>query len=272
MRRADEDQATPPLIVTGCVRSGTTILQRVLHRHPDIDLTNELQSFLGLGQRTGLTYFRRILLRGARRRNSREVFYPEGRTASHLGNVLRTVRFAGRIALGWRHPLTAGRVANAYRAVYPDARIVGDKSPSYVARLDELLDHGLSCIVIYRDCRDVVTSTREALRTIWKGMPHVQYLDTTEKIAQRWVQAIEIMERHRDQVCILRYEDLVEQPEQELNTVAQWLGVDPSGLPADLLHGSSVGRHRTDLPQSELATVLEVAGPTLARLGYGDRT
>jgi hypothetical protein len=270
MQHADDEPPRRPLIVTGCVRSGTTILQRVLHRHPDIDLTNELQSFLGLGEPTGLTYLRRTLRRGARRHNRREVFFPESSSASHLGNVARTVRFLGRIARGGRAPLTARRVADAYRVVYPTARIVGDKSPSYVARLDDLLDHDLSCIVIYRDCRDVVTSTREALRTIWKGMPHVRYLDTTEKIAQRWVQAIEIMERHREQVCILRYEDLVAHPDPELATVARFLDVDPGGLPADLLHGSSVGRHRTDLPAADLATVMDVAGATMARLGYGE--
>ena len=94
MSRADDNAPRSPLIVTGCVRSGTTILQRVLHRHPDIGLTNELQSFLGLGQRAGPTYLREVLRRGARRRNRHEVFDPE---TSYLSNVMRSLRFAGRI-------------------------------------------------------------------------------------------------------------------------------------------------------------------------------
>jgi hypothetical protein len=270
MPEPTRERARSPLVVTGCVRSGTTILQRVLHRHPEISLTNELQAFLGLGAPCNAGYLARVLRRGLRRRNRREAFVPEDSSGSYLGNVARAVRFASHLTVGGRRPLTTRRVEAAYRHLFGDVRVVGDKSPSYVARLDELLDHDVSCLVIYRDCRDVVTSTREAIATIWKGMPHVRYLDTTAKIAGRWVQAIETMERLRERICIVRYEELVADPVPQLAAIAQWLGVDAERLPADLLHGSSVGRHEIGLPDSELSTVLDVAGPTMERLGYLD--
>jgi hypothetical protein len=83
-----------------------------------------------------------------------------------------------------------------------------------------------------------------------------------------WVQSIEAMERHRDHLYCIRYEDLVRQPQLELNTLAGWLGVRPDGFPAHLVHDASVGKHRAGLTPVELEQVMEVAGPTLARMGY----
>jgi hypothetical protein len=98
----------------------------------------------------------------------------------------------------------------------------------------------------------------------------VEKINTAEKIALSWVRSIELMERHKDKVHIIRYEDLVLEPGPVLKALGDWLGVDPAGFPKGLAHPASFGKYKTGLTGEELETVMELAGPTMARLGYTD--
>jgi len=256
------------LLVSGCVRSGTTVLQQILNSHPDVGLTNELQSCLGLGQRMTLAHLRWVMRRGLRRRNHEHVFSQDETGAFRTANVRSTLRLLGRMGRGWHRQITPAVVRDAYRAVYPEARIVGDKSPTYVFRLDQLLRDGVRCLVIYRDCRDVVVSARRAAQTFWRGMPHVRHFDTVAKIAQRWTTEVEMMERHRGGLLALQYEALVERPGPELKRIAHWLDIDPGGLPVELVQRASVGRHASELSDDDRARIRSIAGPAMSRLGY----
>ncbi len=73
-------------------------------------------------------------------------------------------------------------------------------------------------------------------------------------------------EEHK--VCTIRYENLVQQPEQEINKLSQWLKVDPAGFPKELIYNTSVGSYRHRLSDEELSTVMEIAGQKMAELGY----
>ena len=42
---------------------------------------------------------------------------------------------------------------------------------------------------------------------------------------------MEIMERHKDKIHIIRYEDLLREPRREFEALALWLEVDSSGFP-----------------------------------------
>jgi hypothetical protein len=106
------------------------------------------------------------------------------------------------------------------------------------------------------------------LRGRWRDLPMAQKLDTPGKVAQAWVLAIQAMEKHRQKVYSIRYEDLVREPRRTLNALAHWLDVDPAGFRDSLVRDTSVGKYRTGLTASELAEVNEIAGPTLARLNY----
>jgi hypothetical protein len=124
-----------------------------------------------------------------------------------------------------------GDVESALRSVFPGVRIVGDKTPAYASSLDRFsTESGLTRIIIYRDCRDVASSVLKRVRTSWKGRPWVEGVDTAEKIATRWL--------------------------------------DPAGFPEGLTHPTSIGKYKTGLTKDELETVMEVAGPTMDRLGY----
>lgn len=62
--------------------------------------------------------------------------------------------------------------------------------------------------------------------------------------------------------------DLIQQPERELEALGNWLGVDPSGFPKELILDDSIGKYKSGLTDEELTDVMKIAGPTMARLRY----
>jgi hypothetical protein len=79
------------------------------------------------------------------------------------------------------------------------------------------------------------------------------------------------MERHREQLCAIRYEDLVLRPREELDRIAEWLEVDPGGFDEARIRKvqqESIGKHSSGLTRDELSVVMDIAGPAMARLGY----
>lgn len=76
------------------------------------------------------------------------------------------------------------------------------------------------------------------------------------------------MERHRDTVYIIRYEDLVTDPQAVLTPFGRWLGVDPYKFKYDFVHTNGIGYYKQVLSEREVADILAIAGPTMERLGY----
>jgi hypothetical protein len=76
------------------------------------------------------------------------------------------------------------------------------------------------------------------------------------------------MERHADLLFIIRYEELVRDPQSSLAGLAEWLHVDSAGFDVDSVKASSIGKYRKGLTPEELDDVMRVAGPTLERLNY----
>jgi len=258
------------LIIGGHIRSGTTLLRNLCHAHPDISMTMEFGNFRGLDKSyTG--YSRQLFQRCWRRRN--QSFLVQGKEENRLRYVLQSYAFVARYLLAVRRhqngKVDALTVEAALQSVFPKIQIVGDKTAYYVFLLDELVDiEGLVRVIIYRDCRDVTSSTLQRVRTQWRGRPFVKNWDTAAKIARRWVQAIELMERHADELHIIRYEDFVWEPEPVLQALGQVLGVEPAGFPKEMIRAANIGKYKSGLSDEELATVMAIAGPTMARLGY----
>jgi hypothetical protein len=76
------------------------------------------------------------------------------------------------------------------------------------------------------------------------------------------------MERCRDQLLVIRYEDFVTDPAPALDRLGAWLGVDPGGFDCSRVHGNSLGTHPLRLSPREIADVAETAGSTMERYGY----
>jgi hypothetical protein len=182
------------------------------------------------------------------------------------------IRYLGKIRRYHRGAIDLPAVEATLREIFPGAGIVGDKMPDYVHLLDTLAPtRGLANVVIYRDCRDVTSSHLKLARTSWRNQRWIRDQDTAEKVAARWVAAVEAMERQRDKIHSIRYEDLVRDPRRELAMLAEWLAVDPSGFPDASIRSvrdNGIGKYADGLTGQELEAVMAVAGPAMARLGY----
>lgn len=266
------------LLIGGRPRSGTTLLRDLCDAHPDITLTHEFGTFVALNEPYHV-YRNRIL----RRWRAQPILHC--RTFRPLPTMSRSRRWAistrGHVfALRYLSKIRRCRpgridlsaVEATLREVFPGAGIVGDKMPEYVHLLDRLAPtSGLSSVMIYRDCRDVTSSHLKMARTSWRHQGWIRDQDTAEKVAKLWVAALESIERHRDRIYIIRYEDLVREPKRELAVLAEWLGVDPTGFPERSIRNvrdNNIGKYEDVLSEQELEVVMNIAGPTMARLGY----
>ncbi len=259
----------PSLLLTGHQRSGTTILRILLNSHPEIAVTNELGSLKHL-RRSRFFYSLYLTHRliGIWRRGPFTALHRNEPT-SRWENAAFVLRYLIRVQAARSLRIGYEGAENALRALFPGRCWVGDKYPEYVWSLPEFAAAGsLRCIAVYRDGRDVVSSTLESARTAWKGRDFVQALDTPEKAAVRWVKSIRRMEECGGKVLRVRYERLMAEPAACAGELGRALDVDPAFFPIHILHKASVGRHRGRLSGTELASVEAIAGETLARLGY----
>ena len=160
-------------------------------------------------------------------------------------------------------------VRRSLHEIAPWARLVGDKVANYVFDLDDLVPlAGLRVVVIYRDCRDVVRSSLQLAQTSWKDKDLGRRLATPEHAAASWVASIEVMEKHRDRVFPIRYEELVTHPQQVLDEIGGFLGIDGQLFRASMIKSDRIGKHKSGMSSTDLDRVIGVAGPTMRRLGY----
>lgn len=255
------------LIMGGQQRSGTSMLWDVCNTHPAIQLTFEFRNFSRLGQPYDV-YMERVRkkwwgwhLLGKNHHRLRTV--NKAKNALFVARYyLYMRRFRGQI-------IEIDHVREALGALFPNTPIVGDKFPAYIRQLDMFapMEH-LHRVIIYRDCRDVVPSTLKKVAGEWKSMDFAANLDTPTKIAERWVNSINIMHKHADTIHIIRYEELVTEPAKVLRHLGDYLGVDPTGFDASIVRPTSIGKHESALSAAQMAEIMAVAEPTLRQLGY----
>lgn len=256
------------LIVAGHQRSGTTLLGRICDGHPEISLTSEFANYTPMG-RPYPSYMQRMLRRMWQIRR-RPGILPRGRQPGKwLRSYLFFTRYLLTIPPSLVEPVGPEVIGAVLHRLSPAARFVGDKYPDYIFELPQFMEHPtIKWVVIYRDARDVASSTLIKARGDWRSAQFARQMDTPAKVAERWKQAVGIMESHKDSIFALRYEDLVQQTQEQLARLGDWLGVDPAGFPIDSIRDASIGKHRDLLSGEELRKVVEITGPTLERLGY----
>jgi hypothetical protein len=259
----------PLILATGHQRSGTTLLRILLNSHPEIAMTNEFNLYRHVG-RSKIHYSLFLLQRIWMLQNRRDIFAPHiNQPSPWWDNPWKIGRYLAHIQWppAWRVSYTD--VESAFRSILPKRKWVGDKVPDYIWQLPRYAKSGaLHCIVIYRDGRDVASSSLDSARTAWKNKKFSRLFNTPEKVAARWVRAIERMEECADKVLVLRYEQLISEPKPVMEKVGAWLDVDPSRFPIQIIHDTSIGKHKTMLTKDELDVFMEIAGSTLSRLGY----
>jgi hypothetical protein len=270
-----------PIIVLGCPRSGTTLVQLMLHRHPRIAVPPETRFVLP-------TYDRRLAFGDLRRRSSRRalarfIVRTRGHAFRDLGlDRRRTIReiVQGPPTLG----SALGIVLREYARRFGRERW-GDKRPFYHQRIEVILRLFPDAQLVYlvRDPRDCLASLK---RMSW-------WEHDTFYAAAAWAAAIDHLDaasrRWPGVVIPVQYERLVADPPQELRSVCARLGEDydpamtePEALAPLAVPGrkhwheytrvppttSRVGRGLAELEPWELALCDAVLGSRMRRYGY----
>jgi hypothetical protein len=267
------------VVMGGAPRSGTTLLRRIVDRHPGLTAGAETKLFVPAGFNLRWLAQAYVIPVADLERMRRE----SGSQAAFIDAFADHARVA------------AGKARWA------------EKTPMNIRYLDWITQHFPQCSIVHviRDGRDVVCSMREHPDWRWAGAGWQKVLvpRALETYARRWVTDTGMGMRWRGdpRYVEVRYEDLVADPVPVLRRMcaaigeppdADWLaevtrgpresapgaappgaaprGAPPDGRPDDkgAISGSSVGRWRTDLAAGELELVTRICGPRLRELGY----
>jgi hypothetical protein len=227
-----------PIFVVGCPRSGTTMLQLMLHAHPRIALPPESRFVLPAYQRRH--EFGDLREPGNRRDLARWIIGT--RQFDDLGLDPQRVIDA---VVGAPPTLGSalGTVFRMYAERFGKPRW-GDKRPAYLRHLPELLRMfpDAQIVTIMRDGRDCVASLKEAP---WSSPDFGDLVDSWARAADASLRA----ERRLgpDVYHVVRYEDLVAEPETYLRDLCRFLGedYDPAMARPDELASVAVPEYKT---------------------------
>ncbi|MBO3747080.1 sulfotransferase [Streptosporangiaceae bacterium NEAU-GS5] len=206
-----------PVFVIGCPRSGTTMLQLMLHSHPRMAVPPETRFLVP-------AYYRRRSygdLRVPDNRRKLAEWITTGRDTKFKELGLNREAYVHAAVNG---PGSLGSVIGQVFRCYADRFDKprwGDKRPSYYKHVDMLLRMfpDAQFVHLIRDGRDCVASLKE--------MPWY-HLDSFHAVTN-WAEAIDFGRRNRERLpddafYELRYEDLTAEPELELKKLCGFLG------------------------------------------------
>jgi hypothetical protein len=125
---------------------------------------------------------------------------------------------------------------------------------------------GARLIHVYRDPRDVVASY---------AAPEQNWAPDDPVLSAHWVAQIMTEWREKkksvapEQYIEIKYEDLVANQRQHMDSLADFIGVDFEEALLDIeLVERSVGRYETDISPDDLSEVTRIVGPILDEYGY----
>lgn len=271
-----------PIIVVGCPRSGTTLLQVMLHAHPRIAIPPENRFVLPAYQNR--RHFGDLRDPDNRRRLAKQIV--KGKKSRFRDFGLNQKQVIEDIVAA---PPTLGSalaaVFQAYARRFGKPRW-GDKRPAYALKLDIIreLFPNAQVVNIVRDGRDCVASLKEMS---WYRHDFVYAVSA-------WALSVDRMRRAArelppDSFHELRYEDLVADPERELRSLCEFLGeeydpamaepaaVAPVAVPKwkdhhfrtrEPVSAARVGSWRQRLEPWEISLCEAVLGDRLRSYGY----
>lgn len=242
------------IFVVGVSRSGTTLMRRILDSHSRIAIATE-NHFLGhlLPWEGARVYFRRVgdlRVDDTVRRIVELIYSGEFQSRSRLRELSPYWRWLTRSvprAQLEERLLAAERTERglfaAFLRVYADRRgkaIMGEKTPAHLAWVETLMEWfpGGRVIHMMRDPRAVYMSelrrrTENATGFPYRWlvrMPPVMRAFVLLEVTWAWASAVrrhrQLADRFPDAYRLVRFEDLVRDPEVELMELCAFLGVD----------------------------------------------
>ncbi len=242
-----------PLFVVGCERSGTTLLAVMVGRHSEIAMTPETHFFLRVVPRCGWS--------GGEREGDHAAMVERlfnsprgGDLGLERGEVL--ARFSSGAA-------TYPRLFEVVMAIYAENHgkvRAAEKTPFHLYKVPLILEWFPEARVVglVRDGRDTVLSILNAPWTAHRSMRR-----QSDKWNHAAREALRLRKRYPEKFLLIRYEDLVAEPEKTMREVDGFLGL---AFEAGQLES---GEKRTDVvPERELKWKGNVtAAPDKSRVG-----
>jgi hypothetical protein len=246
------------LVITGFPRSGTTLLNQIVSSHPDIEVSFEFRNL-----NVPLPYTNYIAQLRANWQ-ARRLLEWRGR---FFRNALRTLksawfyyRFLSLLQSYEGQTIDAEIVLNSLKRIFPNKRYVGDKFPLYIERIPELSRISVARrIVIYRDIRHVVPSFHRKFAALGHE---------TRTIAENWAKAMALTAEYQDSLHLIRYEDLLKNPQEIIQAMADYLDLAPEGFRHNIIRSNNDGDYRQKLSESELADIMDAAGEQMLHWDY----
>ncbi|MBP2704795.1 sulfotransferase [Microbispora sp. RL4-1S] len=275
-------QSDRPVFVIGCPRSGTTMLQLMLHSHPRLAVPPETRFLVP-------AYFSRRAygdMRLADNRRKLAAWIAEGRNTKFRELGIDAADFVQAAMHGpGSFGSVIGMVFKCYAERFGKPRW-GDKRPSYYRHVEMLVRMfpDAQFVHLIRDGRDCVASLKQ--------MPW--YKPDSVHAMANWAEAIDFGRRHArklpsDSFYELRYEDLTTDPETELKKLCAFIGEDYDPAMCEPRHMAEVavpkhkvwhinthtevttahsGKWASRLEPWEIALCEEVLGERLTAHGY----
>lgn len=275
--------ADAPVFIVGTERSGSNLLRLILNAHSRITVPHPPHI---------LKYFAPI-----------EASYGD---LSQDENLAALIRDVGRLLAvhihPWEPPMDAAAVLRdatprdlmgVFAAIYDQQRQAtgkarwGCKSTFVVHYLDRVVARfpDARFVWLVRDPRDVAASSRKSVFS-----PFHPYLTAQLWVAQQRLGDEALQKLGPSQVHLLRYEDLLAEPEARIRALCAFLGeeFEPAQLAFNRTEAAkkiaqlseswanagapilsdNTAKYRGDLSLDELRAVESVAGPLMARFGY----
>ena len=240
------------LFIGGNGRSGTSMLQDLLCRHPKIAGGPEFT-------------FTKPLLQ-LHRQMAKDKF------------LERNKGYYNRDVLDARFRSFYETYFDALAKEHPNASYLSEKTPDNIDVMVDLLTlfPEARFLFVYRDGRDVVLSNRNVYQRAPEQLDPSHF--TLARLSKRWKETIDLRRKVpaslNDRILDVRYEDLVSQPETVLRSIESFLGlgagIDPaSGDPtANTIHVDDVWYTQE---QREQAVTTQRIGKWKTDLGWFER-
>ena len=290
-RVTPESQSLRPLLVTATGRSGTTLLMRRLINDPNIIAADAYPYEMKL-----LTYYARaleVLTAPGDRENS---VTPDAIFAAPMQLGLNPFHHRFLEAVFPRREMiydffgrhSAGRLQAAFRDIIADfyremqlhqrkfpAQFFAEKCDLFtpVRNFARLAFDGVKEIVLLRDLRDVHCSRR----SFWSHSSEESF--NAMRLAQEC--ALQIRREGADDIIFVRYEDLIEKPDNTMAAISRLLGLpQPIPIRSDAEQAvferhatsqdpaASIGRWKTEMLGEEQARFAQEFRPYLEAFGY----